>query len=178
MTAIVEPPPAFEVALGEALVQQSSGRHRPQAALGVSLAVPVAGRWGIAAEVLGTFATERSSELALDQWLVRPAVLATLSFARPITTVPRARPAADGSATRPSAWLSFDVGLGPTASATIAHWVDPDLGAAVLVEPGVRGRAGLALGVSERARLRFQGGLAWRPSGVDHDFTLGLAWAL
>lgn len=175
----VEPPDlpiAAEIQVGEALVRQSSGRHRPQAALGLSVAVPVAGRWGVAVEAVGTVGAERSSEIALDQYLVRPAALATLTFARPTTTIARRRPAKDGSVERPSAWLAFDVGLGPALNVTLARWADPDLGTLTALEPGVRGRSALTLGIGAHARVRLQGGLAWRPTGMDHDYTAGLSW--
>ncbi|MFN7143087.1 MAG: hypothetical protein ACK4YP_04880 [Myxococcota bacterium] len=173
----VELPVTAEIQIGEALVRQSSGRHRPQAALGVSVAVPVAGRWGVAVEAMGTVGVERSDEIALDQYLVRPAALATITFARPTTSVPRRRPGPDGATERPSAWLGFDVGLGPAVHVTLARWESPDLGTLSTFEPGVRARSALTLGLGPDARLRLQGGLAWRPTGVDHDFTAGLAWA-
>ncbi|MDP2311377.1 MAG: hypothetical protein Q8P41_00615 [Pseudomonadota bacterium] len=168
-------PVAVELSVGEVLVRQSSGRHRAQVGLGVSVSVPVRGVWGVAFEAVGTGVAERSGQLELDQYLLRPAALATLTFARlrvPVTHVTRRR-----SFVATSPYLAFDLGLGPGAAVTLAEWRTPDLGAAWAVEPGVRGRAGLAFGVGEHLRVRLQGGLAWRPSGTDHDYLLGAVWA-
>lgn len=166
---------AVELVVGEALVRQSSGRHRAQAALGVTLAVPVRGLWGVAVEAVGTYGAERSAEITLDQYLVRPALLATLTFAREREPVARVTRKRRFLATSP--YLALDVGLGPAVAVTAAHWTSPDLGTLTTIEPGARGRAALAFGVGEHLRVRLQGGLGWRPSGVDHDYQLGVAWA-
>ena len=168
-------PVAIEVAVGEALVRQSSGRHRAQAAVGISVAVPVRGVWGVAFEAVGTGVNERSAELSLDQYLLRPAALATATFARPIEPV--VRKSRRGHMPGTSRYLAFDLGLGPAAIVTLASWDVPGLGALWVVEPGVRGRAALALGIGPHARIRLQGGFGWRPSGTDHDYLLGAAWA-
>lgn len=78
---LAPPPAAAELAVGEALVRQSSGRHRAQLALGLTVAVPVRGRWGVVFETVGTAAGERSAELTLEQYHLRPAAMATLTFA-------------------------------------------------------------------------------------------------
>ncbi|MDP2306667.1 MAG: hypothetical protein Q8P18_11650 [Pseudomonadota bacterium] len=166
---------AVELVVGEALVRQSSGRHRAQGALGVTVAVPVRGVWGVAVEAFGTLGVERSAELALDQYLVRPAILGTVTFARepqPVVRVNRR-----GSFPGTSPYLALDVGVGPAVTFRFAEWTAPDFGTVWAIEPGARGRAGLAFGLGPHARIRIQGGLAWRPSGVDHDYQVGAAWA-
>ncbi len=173
----ISEPGGASVALtvGEALVRQSSGRHRAQAALGVSVDIPVRGVWGVALEALGTVGSERSDQIALDQYLVRPAALVTLTFARPSEVVERLRPRPRAPVRSP--YLALDVGLGPAAALTLANWESPALDPSWAVEPGVRGRAGMAFGLGAHLRVRLQGGLAWRPSGTDHDYLLGAAWA-
>jgi len=163
---------AIEVALGEALVRQSSGRHRAQAALGLTAAVPVGGRWGVAFEAVATGASERSAELALDQYLLRPAALATLSFRRPVAPVGRRRRA--DALSHP---LIFDLALGPALALTLARWGADEADDVWFVEPAVRARAALSLGVAGPVSVRLQGGLDWRASGTDHDYLLGAAWS-
>ncbi len=147
---------AVHVAIGEALVRQSSGRHRAQAALGVGVTVGVRGPWGIAAEVFGTTSGDQSAEISVRQFLVRPVFLGVLTFARGRS--------------------AFEVGLGPAASVTLTRWELPALENALLVEPGARARAALAIGFGAHLDVRLQAGLGWRLSGVDHDYSLGASW--
>jgi hypothetical protein len=158
--------PSIALVVGEALVEQSSGRHRPQLAAAVSVAHPLPGPWGAAIEVFGTSASARTDTLAHHQTEVRPAALATVTFERPQVR-------ADG---RAPVHLALELGVGPAVTVTIASWRTPDLGAFVLAEPGARGRAALTLDVAEHLRLRAQGGGAWRPGAMDHDYTLGASW--
>lgn len=166
---------AIELVAGEALVRQSSGRHRAQLALGVTVAVPVRGIWGVAVEAVGTYGKERSDELSLDQYLVRPALLATVTFARERAVVTRINRRGRFESTSP--YLALDVGAGPAVALQYARWIIPDLGTVSVIEPGARGRAALAFGFGAHFRLRLQGGIGWRLSGVDHDYQLGAAWA-
>ncbi len=166
---------AIELVAGEALVRQSSGRHRAQGVLGVSVAVPVRSVWGVAIEAVGTYGAERSAEIAVDQFLVRPALLATATFAREPEMVAHVR--RRGRFVAVSPYLALDVGLGPAVSLTWARWDTPDVGTVTVIEPGARGRVALAFGVGDHLRVRLQGGMAWRLSGVDHDYQLGAAWA-
>lgn len=173
----VEPPGiAVELVSGEALVRQSSGRHRAQAAIGVTVALPVRGIWGVGVEAVGTRGVERSAELQLEQYLLRPALLATVTFARePQRVRHQKRRGTSFEATSP--YLALDVGAGPAVSLRFARWASPELGTVSAIEPGARGRVALAFGVGDHLRVRVQGGIAWRLSGVDHDYQVGAAWA-
>ena len=153
--------PAVDLLVGEALVEQSSGRHRPQPAVLVGASLPLSGGLGLAAEALFTAAADGAALGALEQRVARPALLATLTLTRPGATPD----------------LAFGLGVGPAVTVTVASWSTPRLEPVTLVEPGARGRASLAVAVGARFALRAQGGLAWRASGVDHDYSLGVAWA-
>jgi hypothetical protein len=148
---------SVELGFGEALVRQSSGRSRAQPVLGLGAGVGIAAPWGVAVEATTSYARDRSDVVAIDQLLVRPALLATLTF-------PRGR-------------SQFELGLGPHFQITAAHWSNPAFDTALIVEPGVRTRAALAMGVGPHAHVRIQGGLAWRVAGVDADAQVGAAWA-
>jgi hypothetical protein len=149
--------PCVELGFGEALVRQSSGRHRAQPVLGVGVGARLHGPWGVELEATGSVADERSGELSLNQYFVRPAVLATLTFARGRS--------------------ALELGLGPAMDVTVATWIEPAIPGVVAVEPAARARAALAMGVGAHLHVRIQGGLAARPSGVDDDFQLGASWA-
>lgn len=172
--------PAAHVLFGEALIEQSSGRHRPQVALQLAVGGPlreVGGVFtlGLGGELLLTTAADRSELVAVDQHVARAAVLATVTFARPAAnfTVETRKGVVERRAPR----LAFDLAAGPATIVTAAVWSSPELDPVVLVEPGARGRAGLELGLGPHLSMRGQGGLAWRPSGFDHDYAAGVAWA-
>ena len=178
--ASAAPRPAVALLLGEALIAQSSGRHRPQPALLLAVDGPLRDlgggvTLGLGGDLLLTTAADRGAIVSLDQHVARAALLATATFSRPATSfrVETRR----GPVDRASPGLAFELAVGPAANVTAAVWSAPEFEPIVLGEPGARGRAGLAVSLGPRLALRGQGGLSWRPSGIDHDYLAGVEWA-
>ncbi len=147
---------AVEVA--ENAVRQSSGRHQGQFSGSLEAELRVSGPWGVALEVGATGAAEASTNLAFTQVLVRPAVLATLTFS--------------------GRHFGAMFGVGPAVSITTAIWDAPSYGAAVFVEPGVRGRTGLIWHVNPHFGVQILGGATSRGGGSDVDLGAGVRWTL
>lgn len=142
--------------LGEALVEQSSGRHRAQPAIALDVAAGRPGGWGGALEGAASYGRERSGELDATQIAGHVAALATWTSAR-----------GPGR---------FELGLGPALALTAATWATPDLGTVVVAEPALRLRVGLGYGFGERWLVQARTGAALRPSGLDADVVLAVGF--
>lgn len=152
--------PAVTIAaeFAEAVVRQSSGRHQAQFAGSLEGEFHLQGPWGVAAEVGVTGAGENSSNLDFTQVLVRPAVLATLTFSGP--------------------HFGAMFGLGPAVSITSANWASPAYAPGLFAEPGVRGRTGILWHVSKHVGVDLLGGATSRGGGTDVDLGGGVRWTL
>jgi hypothetical protein len=141
--------------VGEALVRQSSGRHRAEPAASVS--VGAGETFGGAVEIVAAYARDDAPGREISTWTARPALLATATLG--------ARPA----------WVR--AGLGPALTVTSATWSAPDVGTVTLAEPGARAAVSLGLAVGPRVEARLQLGAGFRASGTDFDALLGVAWS-